>query len=272
MSIKGPSGYVSIPCGKCHACLSNKRKSWAFRIAQELKHSETALFLTFTYDDDHVIYGEFKPTLFKRDMQLFLKRLRKYITDKKIMSQRAQKPPQIKYFIVGEYGSETERPHYHGLLFNIPLQVHPFITDIWQKGFVHFGNVEEASTLYTMKYIVQPEDQMQGVEKQFSLISKGIGSSYLSNAMIKYHKKGLKAFVVNNGYKQAMPRYYREKLFTHLEKVRINEISKTVFVQAASKDLARIEANYPSYGEYELNAKEAQREAFNKTIKHNQRL
>lgn len=47
--------------------------------------------------------------LSKRDVQLFLKRLRKYVY--KNTRER------LRYFIVGEYGPKTYRPHYHLLLF-----------------------------------------------------------------------------------------------------------------------------------------------------------
>ncbi len=72
--------------------------------------------MTLTYDDEHlpindyvdsdgVIHG--KPTLRKRDVQLFLKRLRKnYKYDN-----------HIKYFCCGEYGGKTFRPHYHLIIF-----------------------------------------------------------------------------------------------------------------------------------------------------------
>lgn len=47
--------------------------------------------------------------LCKRDVQLFLKRLRKYVF--KNTQER------LRYFLCGEYGPQTFRPHYHFLLF-----------------------------------------------------------------------------------------------------------------------------------------------------------
>ncbi|UVP76222.1 hypothetical protein NXW19_20430 [Bacteroides ovatus] len=50
------------------------------------------------------------PYLRKTDLQLFLKRLRYYVTK--------QKPSEkVRYFAVGEYGPVHFRPHYHLLLF-----------------------------------------------------------------------------------------------------------------------------------------------------------
>ena len=45
-------------------------------------------------------------TLQKSDLQKFFKRLRKKTHEK------------ISYYAVGEYGDNTQRPHYHIILFN----------------------------------------------------------------------------------------------------------------------------------------------------------
>lgn len=54
--------------------------------------------------------------LSKRDIQLFLKRLRKNI----YYEFRERKPEvaqgSVRYFIIGEYGPTTYRPHYHGII------------------------------------------------------------------------------------------------------------------------------------------------------------
>ena len=86
-------------------CFCNQ---WSFRLREELKDSESAHFLTLTYDDEHIIItGNNEPTLYKRDVQLFLKSLRKLQKQK------------IKYYFVGEYGGKTDRPHYHAIIFNL---------------------------------------------------------------------------------------------------------------------------------------------------------
>ena len=50
--------FIDVPCGKCVFCLSRRRTSWVFRLKQELKYRMNALFLTLTYDDDNVVWGE----------------------------------------------------------------------------------------------------------------------------------------------------------------------------------------------------------------------
>lgn len=119
-SFPGAVPYQTIPCGKCVGCRMEYSRQWANRCMLELEYHETAYFVTLTYDDFHVppsFYpdpetGEAQSsmTLCPRDVQLFLKRLRKYFTGS-----------TIRFFMCGEYGPTTWRPHYHLILFGLPL-------------------------------------------------------------------------------------------------------------------------------------------------------
>lgn len=112
--------YQIIPCGKCIGCRMQYSREWANRCMLELDYHDSAYFVTVTYNDYHVrrswfadpATGEAIPslTLCKRDSQLFLKRLRKrYEGD------------NIRFFMCGEYGSSTWRPHMHYILFGLHL-------------------------------------------------------------------------------------------------------------------------------------------------------
>ena len=96
---------VIVACGKCLSCLHNLRKDWCFRLRQEWKHSTGAMFVTLTYGDRQVP----EDGLCKRDVQLFMKKLRKRCGGR------------LRYFCTGEYGSKKGRPHYHLLLFNVRI-------------------------------------------------------------------------------------------------------------------------------------------------------
>lgn len=126
--VLGPSGEVLdpsvmlIPCGKCIGCRLEYSRQWANRLMLELPYHppETCWFLTLTYNDWHLplvdsvdpATGEFiqLAALSKRDIQLWLKRLRK-----------AYPEFPIRYYIAGEYGAKTSRPHYHAIVFGLPL-------------------------------------------------------------------------------------------------------------------------------------------------------
>ena len=92
-----------VPCGKCPACLANQRSEWIFRLQQEYLVSSFSIFVTLTYDDEHVPLDF---SVNKRDVQLFHKRLRKHFPS-----------ADLRYYLVSEYGDHTFRPHYHGLYF-----------------------------------------------------------------------------------------------------------------------------------------------------------
>ena len=70
-------------------------------------------------------------TVSKKDIQNFLKRLRKKI-DKLNIPQNEKK---IRYFIASEYGPKTYRPHYHGVLFidspTVLSKIKAFIVESW---------------------------------------------------------------------------------------------------------------------------------------------
>lgn len=141
--IKLKNGYT-VPCQKCNFCFSNKRSEWAFRLFQEWKVSSSSIFLTLTYDEKHVPYGTNYQVLHKPDLQKFFKRLRK--------KQSGSKKSNIKYYAVGEYGSNTYRPHYHALVFNLTDKVISDLQSVWPLGQIHVGNVEMKSIMYTLKY------------------------------------------------------------------------------------------------------------------------
>lgn len=209
--LKSDSGnFRDVPCGKCIPCLNRRRNSWTFRLMQELKSSTSAHFITLTYDDDNLPRSPTGiPIVSKRDCQLFFKRFRKLIY-----------PFKVRYFLVSEYGSNTFRPHYHIILFGFPrdfdISVH--LSTSWTKGFHHVGNVTHSSIHYCTKYVLTATDLPAYLDdyKCFMLCSRkpALGSSYLTSAMIAWHQSGLKNYVLSNQFKQAMPRYYREKVFT----------------------------------------------------------
>lgn len=90
----------SFKCGTCPECLSDKSKIWALRCSFEAEKSP-AMMLTLTYDNyirdgRGNIIGEQLDTrpVSKRDCQLFIKRLRKYIDD--------HNPNKRKFIIIAE--------------------------------------------------------------------------------------------------------------------------------------------------------------------------
>lgn len=198
--------------------------------------SDSAFFVTLTYNTDTV---PITPNGFKSldetryypatriktrklymaqhssHIQLFIKRLRK-----------RHKGKPIKYYICGEYGEKSWRPHYHIIIFNASILD---IEAAWTYGTIHSGEVSEASVGYTLKYMSKhkkiPQHKRDDRVKEYSNMSKGLGANYLTPAMNTWHKKDLlnRMYIpLNDGKKIAMPRYYKQKIYTDHQRKRIS--------------------------------------------------
>lgn len=201
----------TVNCGRCAQCLKKKQLDWAFRLTHELQNSESACFLTLTYDDETVPVASAGYSLLRKDFQDFMKRLRKHANRTK-----------IKYYACGEYGENTERPHYHAIVFNLPRPFDKYVDKAWKHGHIHIGTVNEASIMYTTKYTLKglkrrkaEEVDEFGREPEFTLMSNGLGIGYIKNEIVRYlRQNGTKLLTLQGGVKKKLPRYYIEKMFT----------------------------------------------------------
>lgn len=213
-----------VPCGRCLPCLKKRQSTWCFRLQSELESAQSGAFLTLTYDNDNLPLNNGLATLKKRDFQLFMKRLRK-----KVSKTYGQENP-IKYYACGEYGSNTLRPHYHAIMFNLPKDyiLRPqIIADIWSCGHITMDSPDPAAIAYVTKYIMKQEkwnkELLANREPEFQLQSKGLGKNYLSDKMIEYYKKQLTPYLFDKyGNPYPMPRYYKDKIYNDEEKIIVN--------------------------------------------------
>jgi hypothetical protein len=200
---------VNVPCGKCLACKKRRASHWSFRLNEEAKTSSSACFITLTYEQAPISENGFR-TLDKRDFQLFLKRLRKKCPTNK-----------LKYYACGEYGTQTHRPHYHAIIFNLPkslIEKPQTIADTWQNGHIHLANNNQLTINYVVGYMTKSNftrfNNQDDRKPEFSLMSKKMGMGYLTEAMKNYYKKReIFCIVREGGQIISMPRYYKEKIF-----------------------------------------------------------
>lgn len=162
------------------------------------------LFLTLTYDDQHLSFdSQGNGCVVKRDVQLFLKKLRK-------------KTPKIRYYLVAEYGTRTYRPHYHVILFGIDATYADIIAGCWIHGNIFCGTVTIRSIKYCAKYHVNRGHYPTNGVPPFVLMSlhPAIGSGYI-NRMIPFHAHQLQnSYYPDFSQKKRLPRYYKNKLYT----------------------------------------------------------
>ena len=189
-----------VGCGQCLACRINKRREWVHRIMLESSVRGDNAFVTLSYNDENLPRLEDgRGNLVPKDMQDWLKRFRKSI-----------EPIKVRYYGVGEYGDDTERPHFHFALFNYPSCVRGItyggnpkliydeerhktrtfccavcdaVYRSWGKGAVVLGTLTEDSANYIAGYVVKkmtrPEDiRLEGRHPEFARMSlrPGIGS------------------------------------------------------------------------------------------------
>lgn len=232
------SDLVPLPCGQCIGCRIDYSRQWANRCLLELSYHDSAWFCTFTYDDDHVprtYYpdpetGEAIPalTLRKRDFQLLMKRIRKKFEGDK-----------IRFFMSGEYGSETFRPHYHAILFGLHLNdLKPYKTvkeagqyytyynsaslqECWPYGYVVVGEVTWESCAYTARYVMKKLKgkeavfyEKHNIQPEFTLMSRkpGIARRYYDEHPGIYEQDKIHISTSKGGKSFRPPRYF-DKLF-----------------------------------------------------------
>lgn len=208
---------------------------WAFRIYQEEKKSTSSHFVTLTYDPENIpISKKGYMTLDSgKHLEKFWKILRNCYRYRAINPKTGRlkwyydKVPKIKYFAVSEYGGKTNRPHYHALILNSHEH---HIKNSWKYGFVHIGKVQQASIMYCLKYMMKdskiPQHKNDDRIPEFRRSSVKLGLSYLTPQMIKYHRDNPeKPYIVQEGgFKVAIPRYFRKKIWNDLELKEINNM------------------------------------------------
>lgn len=117
--------FMYVPCGKCVICRDRKANEWVTRAMCETQYSSNVpYFVTLTYNDLHCP----KNGVRKRSCQLFMKRLR--VNFERYVGH----PVNLRFFLCAEYGSKYHRPHYHLLLWNVPLLMKNHLVDIIERS------------------------------------------------------------------------------------------------------------------------------------------
>lgn len=260
-----------VGCGKCAFCLTNRRSDWMFRIHHEMRDQQMpGWFLTLTYDQRKV------PRLKDGTLTLRFKHVQKYLKKVRFAGHKA------KYVCVGEYGSETDRPHFHMLLWTSATPQE--LDRHWGKGIIHFGKLTMASAMYTLKYIITKGvwSPMERREKPRAQYSRGIGISYLGKTYLEgiqvqeYHQPEfgrLNLFSYIDGVKVRLPRYYRNKIIRPSRMQEEVKLVKKELEEKKALEVARLRAQGVRNVEaYQLSIRTEQAKRMLQSVKHDLKL
>lgn len=235
--------FMLVPCRKCLICRNKLKLEWMFRAACENKYSTTVpLFVTLTYDNEHLP----ETGVQKRDVQLFLKRLRRN-------TERLFGSSEIRYFCAAEYGKNTKRPHYHLLLWNMPefsnyFKLKDFINKAWQKGkntdikyldgrYAKYSKADGAIG-YVMKYMFKDDkNRPENCEDVFSLYSRrpGLAGKYRDEMQQQMQSDTRQMLMcvtdpwTGKQYKSFVFSYFKRKYFPTISVVMSKQIRDTFY-------------------------------------------
>jgi hypothetical protein len=249
-----PEDTLDIPCGQCWGCRLERSRQWAMRCIHESQMHDENCFITLTFSpeglarrneefmlqelkDPDSVAGWSPIGIHVRDLQLFMKRLRKHYS-----------PRKIRYFQCGEYGDLNMRPHYHSILFGIDFadKYHwrtnngyrcyrsETLEKLWPYGQSEIGSVTFESAAYVARYIMKKitgdiaddhytivdEDDIDfetgeiktyKIHPEFVTMSRrpGIGFTWFEQFKSDVYPKD---FVTVNGKKMKPPKYYDKLL------------------------------------------------------------
>ncbi len=177
-------------------------------------HDES-IFVTLTYNDEHLPKNRsLDPDHTKKWMYRF---------------RKAIKPVRIRFFLVGEYGDQTWRPHYHAILFGAGYWAAPIIQETWGMGFTKVGDFNEKTAQYTCGYVTKKmtkadDPRLKGRYPEYSRQSRmpGLGAGAMETiSEVLSSDPGVHGFADNHDVpyelkmgKRSVPlgRYLRSKL------------------------------------------------------------
>nr|DAV77997.1 MAG TPA: Replication associated protein [Microviridae sp.] len=215
-------GYdaLMLPCGRCLGCRHDYAKHWAIRCVHESQLYKDNCFITLTFDS---LFLPVNGSLDKSCFQLFIKRLRKRFF--------GSSKSDVRYFMCGEYGAEFGRPHYHACLFNFDfpdkvlwksaqdtrLYRSAILESLWSFGFSSIGDVTFESAAYVARYVLKKingklaSDHYQGRLPEYTAMSRRPGIACDWYEKFKDTDVFPRDFVVLNGSKSKVPRYYNRR-------------------------------------------------------------
>ena len=211
--------YIEAECGLCRECLRKKGREWRIRNYEQLKETPTAVFFTGTFTDERIEYLSKKYNIdkeevnqiAKKEVRLFLERIRKY-----------NKGKSVKHWIVTEKGhTKTRRIHIHGIFYaengHTQQSLKWILRNQWIAGYNYSGKYVNQRTInYVSKYLTKIDEDNRDF-RGIVLCSPGLGRNYTIKNKKRFEWRGEKSkedYYCKNGASIPLPRYYKEKVYT----------------------------------------------------------
>lgn len=234
IKLHAPMGeaHLALPCGKCIGCRTQKATEWAHRCEHEAKMWSHNIFITLTYDDEHL---PDEGWLHEEHLRNFFKRLRKNGKNHPKIhrdnhSTNNTSKSNFRYFACGEYGTKRGRPHYHAIIFGAnftdrtkigetptgTLYTSETLKELWPYGNNIIGDATPAAANYIAQYALKKQGDgttdKDGVWRPAPFLRMSqkppIGQEWLA----KYYQDLTHGYLVQNGKPRSIPRAYTKKL------------------------------------------------------------
>lgn len=178
---------VEVGCRKCWQCKENRVNDWVGRCIAESKTASCTRSVTLTYGEDADGRKDHPRTavLTYSDVQKWFKKLRKA-------------GHVVRYFCVGEFGSEKGRAHWHLILFfEGKSPTHELnkrlVQAQWDFGWSFWEKIDDlgASVRYVCKYI---QKDLRDAERQRQVSMSrfpALGAVYFSRLAGRYVDQGI---------------------------------------------------------------------------------
>lgn len=198
-----------IPCQKCIGCRLDYSRQWADRCVMEsLEYpQESNCWITLTYSDENLKFGSCDAATLEKDaISDFMKRLRRRF-------EYNYGHSGIRFYGAGEYGDKSGRPHYHVIIFNLPLidlqvightpQGNPLynsedVSACWPYGHAVIAEFNWDTAAYTARYVMKKQKgpdakyyyESLGLLPEFVIMSRkpGIAYKYYADNKDKIYK------------------------------------------------------------------------------------
>ena len=227
-----PDLYVLVDCGNCLPCQKKRSNSWRQRLIDEFNYlvekdpsvAHRVYFATLTL----------APKFYKKDVKhaysLFKKFRERY---------RKRYCKSLRYWVTTEYGEKRGRLHFHAIFFD-PLFTGADLLSLWSYGRVDMSVVGDSpktperdplkGIAYVTKYITKYCDTwfVDPSKKSNIFCSPGLGLAYVRDPKNRhFHSQhgGLRFRLSDNNMPIGLPRYYIDKLFSPVDKLRFSKLN-----------------------------------------------